>query len=106
MQMELDAYRTQTPGASSDERFSERPKRATAAKSSPKPPPTPDSEGAMSEAAKMARLRRICEKKPSGKIFVPQELHEKWRKSTREEKEAMIDVLENNGWDKAIMTKK
>ena len=57
--------------------------------------PVPQTEG-----AKLNRLRRLCELKPSGRCHVPKAIHEKWAKSTRAEKEAMIDELEKVNWSK------
>ena len=57
--------------------------------------PVPHTEG-----AKLNRLRRLCERKPSGRCHVPQAIHEKWAKSTRAEKEAMIEELEKVNWSK------
>lgn len=82
-----------TPGSSS---VSSAPK--AKAKSNPMPPaerPPPETEG-----AKLNRLRRLCEKKPSGKCNVPPAIHEKWAKSTKAEKEAMIEELEAVNWSK------
>jgi hypothetical protein len=36
----------------------------------------------------------MCERKPSGKIHVPLEVHEKWLHGSRDERDAMVDVLE------------
>ena len=54
----------------------------------------------VTEGAKLNRLRRLCEIKPSGRCHVPTEVHERWKKSTKEEKEAMIEELELANWDK------
>lgn len=64
----------------------------------PQPPaerPAPATEG-----ARMNRLRRLCEMKPSGRCNVPLAIHERWAKSTKDEKEAMIDELEKANWSK------
>lgn len=37
-----------------------------------------DGEGEPSHAAKLGRLRRLCERKPSGKLKVPKEIHDRW----------------------------
>ena len=58
-----------------------------------RPPP-------VTEGAKLNRFRRLCEVKPSGRCNVPTEVHERWKKSTKEEKEAMIEELERVSWDK------
>lgn len=54
------------------------------------------------QAAKEARLRRICERKPTGKIQVAEEIHEKWRTGNKQQREQMLDVLEEAAWDKDI----
>ena len=57
------------------------------------------SEEGLSEAAKKQRLRRLCERKGSGKLLVPLEVHEMWLKGghTRDE---LATVLEEAGFDK------
>ena len=45
------------------------------------------------EEAKEQRLRRLCEKKPSGKIHIPQHIHEKWAKGGSNRQELM-ELLE------------
>ena len=54
-----------------------------------------------SEAAKNNRLRRLCEKKPSGRLQVPQEIHDIWAKGGPE-RMALRDQLENSGWEKDL----
>ena len=57
--------------------------------------PPPDGRPApATEGAKLNRLRRLCEKKPSGRCNVPEGVHERWRSGSREEREAMIQELE------------
>ena len=51
------------------------------------------------EAAKNNRLRRLCEKKPSGRCHVPPEVHEQWKKGGAERLK-LRDELEECGWDK------
>lgn len=46
-----------------------------------------------------ARLRRLCEKKPSGRIQVPQAIHEKWLKGGKERDE-LRKLLEEYDFDK------
>ena len=104
MQLEIEQLRTPQGGSSSQDAFPKSVK-ATAAKSSPKPAaakssPKPPSQAAEPDA-KQARLRRMCERKPSGKIQVPVELHEKWLHGGRDERDAMVDVLDECGWNKA-----
>jgi len=62
--------------------------------------PPADRPPPQTEGAKMNRLRRLCERKPSGKCNVPDALHERWRKATKEEKEEMVDELEKANWSK------
>ena len=56
-------------------------------------------ENEISEAAKRQRLRRLCEKKGSGKLHVPESIHQLWLKGghTRDE---LLHMLEEAGWDK------
>lgn len=53
----------------------------------------------LSEAAKRARLRRLCEKKGSGKLNVPEEVHLLWKKGghTRDQ---LAELLEESGFEK------
>ena len=51
----------------------------------------------MQEAAKN-RLRRICERKPSGRIYVPENIHQQWLTGDRDE---LLKELEAAGFDKA-----
>lgn len=115
MMKELEALRVQVGrdgGSSSGDPFckSRAAKaaavKATAAKSKASPPmPEPNAgppapELPETDAAKQARLRRLCERKPSGKINVPLALHEKWLKANRDERDSMVDKLDEVGWDK------
>ena len=52
------------------------------------------------EAAKMARLRRLCEKKPSGKLNVPESVHQRWLNGTLKDREALVEELEGANWSK------
>ena len=58
------------------------------------------------EAAKLARLRRLCEKKPSGKCNVPEELHKRWLNGSLADREAMVEELEACHWAKEPLLKK
>ena len=59
-----------------------------------------DGEGEeLSEAAKNQRLRRICERKGSGKINVPEEIHNLWKKGGHSRDE-LRQMLEDADWDK------
>ncbi|CAK9026534.1 unnamed protein product [Durusdinium trenchii] len=48
----------------------------------------------------------MCEMKPSGKCNVPEHIHQRWKKSTKEEKEAMCDELDSLGWSKDMFVTK
>lgn len=54
----------------------------------------------VTEGAKLNRLRRLCERKPSGRCLVPDSVHEKWRTGGKEEREALIEELERCNWSK------
>ena len=74
----------------------------------PAPPPRPplgtsppDAQPVpKTEAAKFARLRRLCEMKPSGRCAVPQAVRERWKKGDKNEREAMIEEFEKANWSK------
>jgi len=61
-------------------------------------PPPPKSEG-----GKLARLRRLCEVKPSGRCAVPQEVHQRWKKADKNEREAMVEEFEKANWPKDLI---
>lgn len=61
-----------------------------------RPPPA-------TEGAKLNRLRRLCEVKPSGKCQVPTAVHERWKNGSKEDKEAMIEELEKVNWSKDLV---
>ena len=52
------------------------------------------------EGARLGRLRRLCERKPSGRLNVPESIHLRWKNGGKSEREALIDELERSGWDK------
>lgn len=56
-------------------------------------------DGNLSLAAKKNRLRRLCERKPSGKIQVPESIHEMWLKAGHS-RDQLLEELENANWDK------
>ena len=62
--------------------------------------PPPELKAPETEGARLNRLRRLCEMKPSGRCNVPEAIHLRWKNSNREEKESMIDELERTGWSK------
>ena len=53
----------------------------------------------LTEGAKNNRLRRICERKPSGKCAVPDTIHEQW-KAGGHKCQALMDILAESKWDK------
>ena len=57
-------------------------------------------ETALSQEAKMAKLRRVCEKKPSGKVKVPEEIHMKWKQNNGDDRAELLKALEDSNWDK------
>lgn len=111
MQLELEKLKGDASKTGSDASGSSRDVYATktAAKSQPKPPkktvtPAPgEGPPPETEAAKMARLRRICERKPSGKIYCDASLHEQWKNGTKEDREALVEILERCNWQKAFL---
>ncbi len=60
-------------------------------------PAPPETEG-----AKLARLRRLCERKPSGKLAVPESVHLRWKQGDKAERECMIEEFEKANWSKDI----
>ena len=53
----------------------------------------------LSEAAKKQRLRRVCQRKPSGKLSVPESVHDMWKQGGHA-REELQELLEESGWDK------
>ena len=58
-----------------------------------------EEEEDLTEGAKLGRLRRLCERKPSGKLNVPEQVHEEWKKGGHS-RQQLLEMLENAGWDK------
>ena len=52
----------------------------------------------LTEGAKNNRLRRLCERKPSGKLKVGEEIHARWAQGGAE-RQALRDQLEQCDWD-------
>lgn len=114
MRLQLEQYENQggnARAASSSETFTPPDRVKTAAKSLPKPPKSsseppkrsserPSEAPELSDAAKAARLRRLCERKPSGKIQVPQEIHDRWKQGTSEERDQLLEMFEKCNWEK------
>ena len=57
-----------------------------------------DNDGELSTGAKLGRLRRLCERKPSGKLNVPQEVHDRWAQKGKARDER-LEELEACDWD-------
>ena len=49
--------------------------------------------------AKKHRLRRLCERKPSGKLNVPEAIHLAWKRGGTEADD-LLKLLEASDWDK------
>ena len=65
-----------------------------------RPPQKVDNGPPDNWAARQARLRRVCERKPSGRIQVPLEVHERWKMANSDERTEMAEELEAAGWSK------
>ena len=52
------------------------------------------------QAAADNRLRRLCERKPSGKLNVPEQIHAEWAKGG-EPRKKLLDQLRQADWKKA-----
>ena len=79
------------------------PKAPSAAKSKSKPKvhvPDPGPPAPETEAAQQARLRRICERKPSGRMHVPEHIHQRWKNGTKADRAELLEQLEAADWDK------
>ena len=76
---------------------SAKPRASPKAAADPDGPP-PDSDEEMTYGAKLGRLRRLCERKPSGKLNVPLEVHEKWAQKGRARDE-LLEQLEACDWN-------
>ncbi len=52
----------------------------------------------LSEGAKLGRLRRLCERKPSGKLKVPENIHNMWKRGGHDRQE-LLHMLEEAGFE-------
>ena len=57
-----------------------------------------EEEEGLSEGAKLGRLRRLCERKPSGKLRVPEAIHTMW-KSGGHSRQKLLKMLEDAGYE-------
>lgn len=114
MQAALDKV-TSAPSKGEARRSSAKPKLAPKSKSKKhEPEPEEPSEGPgvsedegsevdsqdeqeISEGAKLGRLRRLCERKPSGKLRVPDAIHDMWKQGGHKRQE-LLRLLEEAGW--------
>lgn len=116
MQEKLDALVGDGSGSSTDSyikstKVSQGPKtsaaksKAEAPHSSPAPTttatkrPPVGAEVPLSQAAKEARLRRACERKPSGKLKVTEAVHLKWKNGSRADRDELLDTLAECNYD-------
>ena len=58
-----------------------------------------DEDTCPSEGAKMGRLRRLCERKPSGRLNVPLHIHEQWKQGGHP-RQQLLEMLEHAGFEK------
>ncbi|CAE7436073.1 unnamed protein product, partial [Symbiodinium microadriaticum] len=73
---------------------------STASSAKPRKPKSADPKTTpQTEAAKENRLRRLCEQKPSGRINVPKEVHDRWAQGG-EVRKTLLAELEAADWDK------
>lgn len=70
--------------------------------SAPPVQPGSSTDAPPTEGARLQRLRRLCEKKPSGRCHVPEAVHQRWKAGTAIEREAMVQELEKAGWSKDL----
>ena len=56
-----------------------------------------------SEEARDARLRRVCERKPTGRCHVPAEIHEMWASGGQAVRKELLQMLEESGWNKDFL---
>lgn len=104
-QLEKLASETSGPMSSHEEFKKTAPKTAAKAKAKPdksheKPVVPSAPSGDASEAARSARLRRVCERKPSGKLLVPEDIHLKWKNNCGRDRDDLLEALESCDWDK------
>ena len=82
-----------------DEEAEERTPEVTGKKPTGRKQPKTNS-APQSLGAKKNRLRRMCELKPSGRLNVPEPIHEAWKNGSTAEREDMIATLDECGWRK------
>lgn len=60
----------------------------------------PRVEGECSFAAARARLRRMREKKPTGRCHVPEAVHNMWKTGGADVQDQLVQMLRDAGWNK------
>lgn len=97
-----DNFQTPPPRIPAPSPVKDPVKEKKAVKPTPKKPVVPPKQDGIpeTEGARLQRLRRLCERKPSGRINVPEAIHLRWLNGGKHEREALIDELEKSGWDK------
>ena len=83
-----------------------KPRPGAKSKAAPRAPEPVESDEAaevsdseeLTAGAKLGRLRRLCERKPSGKLNVPEEVHNRWAQKGRA-RDDLLEELEACNWD-------
>lgn len=83
-----------TPPAKKGKQTDKEPKADKGAASNSKRDSSP------SVPAKLHRLRRLCERKPSGRLNVPEDIHLQWLNGDLSTKMKMMETLESAAWNK------
>lgn len=101
LQEQLAQLQATQGGSSASTEAYTAPTKKTAAKpkATPKAKAQEGDAEELSEAAKEARLRRVCERKPSGKLHVPLEVHQQWLNKGAG-RDALLELLEKCNWKK------
>lgn len=86
------------PGPSPASSAKAPPRKPVKARAARDEPEASDSGEELSHAAKLGRLRRLCEMKPSGVCKVPEAIHKKWA-AKGHSREELLQVLEDLNWD-------
>lgn len=92
-----------TPPKESNPRKVEKTKKDP--KTSKRASPADDDDGSEDEPqptleARLHRLRRVCERKPSGRCHVPESVHLNWVQGDLSTRKQMLETLEAASWDK------
>ncbi len=85
------------PGPSPASAAKAPPRKDVKGRPEPEASESEDLEG-LSQAAKLQRLRRLCEMKPSGTCRVPEAIHKRWAAKGHSRQE-LLDALEEANFD-------